>query len=54
MGGGMGVLIRTCGGRLDYTGGINNFAALTMLDDLPALAERVRLIASKIAALRVA
>lgn len=50
----MGVLIRTCRGRRDYTGGVNNFAALTMLDDVRALAERVRLIAPDIVALRAA
>lgn len=45
LGGGMGVLIRTCQGRRDYTGGVNNFVALSLLDDVPALAERVRMIA---------
>lgn len=54
MGSGMGVLIRTCRGRRDYTGGINNFAALTMLDDLPALAARVRFIAPEVVARRAA
>lgn len=42
LGVGMGVLIRTCRGRRDFTGGMNTFAALAMLDDVPALAERVR------------
>ena len=42
LGGGMGVLIRTCAGRRDYVGGQNNFASLEILDDLPALAARVR------------
>ena len=37
-----GILIRTCKGRRDYTGGVNNFAALTLLDDVPTLAARVR------------
>lgn len=37
-----GVMIRTCKGRRDYTGGANNFVRLRMLDDLPALADRVR------------
>lgn len=37
-----GILIRTCKGRRDYTGGPNNFAPLRLLDDIPALAERVR------------
>ncbi|MGI8841063.1 MAG: hypothetical protein ACR2F8_09850 [Caulobacteraceae bacterium] len=44
MGGDMGVLIRTCRGRRDYTGGQNNFVPLSMLDDIPALATRVRAI----------
>ena len=38
----MGILIRTCNGRRDYTGGHNNFASLTLLNDLPTLAARVR------------
>ena len=42
LGGGMGVLIRTCDGRHDYVGGPNNFALLEILDDLPRLAVRVR------------
>lgn len=54
MGGDMGILIRTCCGRRDYTGGPNSFAALTMLDALPALAVRVRLIAPEIVAVRAA
>ena len=37
-----GVLIRTCEGRKDYTGGTNNFAPLSWLDDLPQLAHRCR------------
>jgi len=37
-----GILIRSCEGRRDYTGGCNNFAPLRLLDDIPALAERVR------------
>lgn len=45
LGGGMGVLIRTCRGRRDYTGGPNNFVSLALLDDVPALAARVRLVA---------
>jgi len=36
-----GIMIRTCKGRRDYTGGANNFVPLRMLDDLPALADRV-------------
>ena len=45
LGGGVGILIRTCRGRRDYTGGPNNFASLELLDDIPALAARVRTIA---------
>ena len=37
-----GILIRTCEGRRDYTGGRNHFAPLSMLDDIPGLAARVR------------
>lgn len=37
-----GILIRTCEGRRDYTGGRNHFAPLSMLDGIPALAVRVR------------
>jgi len=36
-----GILIRICRGRRDYTGGANHFAPLSLLDDIPALAERV-------------
>ncbi|MBA3448357.1 MAG: hypothetical protein H0T56_12260 [Pseudaminobacter sp.] len=39
---GHGILIRTCKGRRDYTGGPNNFVALTLLDDIPAFAACVR------------
>jgi hypothetical protein len=39
---GHGILIRTCKGRKDYAGGPNHFVALTMLDDIPALAAAVR------------
>lgn len=42
LGGTMGILIRTCRGRRDYTGGPNNFAPLDLLDDIPALAAAVR------------
>ena len=41
---GHGILIRTCKGRKDYTGGPNHFVALTMFDDIPALAAAVRAI----------
>jgi hypothetical protein len=37
-----GILIRTCRGRRDYTGGPNHFVALDLLDDIPALAASVR------------
>lgn len=37
-----GILIRTCKGRKDYIGGRNNFAPLSMLDDIPALAHLCR------------
>jgi hypothetical protein len=37
-----GVLIRTCEGRRDYTGGRNHFAPLRLLDDTPALAAQMR------------
>lgn len=37
-----GILIRTCRGRKDYTGGRNHFAPLSMLDDCEALADRCR------------
>ena len=42
LGGDMGVLIRSCAGRRDYRGGPNNFASLGILDDVTALAGRVR------------
>lgn len=44
MSSGHGILIRTCKGRKDYTGGANHFVALAMLDDVPALAAAVRAI----------
>ncbi len=40
-----GILIRTCRGRRDHTGGANHFAPLSLLDDIPALAERVLAVA---------
>ncbi|MFH1343992.1 MAG: hypothetical protein ABIL01_22750 [Pseudomonadota bacterium] len=39
---GHGILIRTCKGRKDYSGGANHFVSLGMLDDIPALAAAVR------------
>lgn len=41
---GHGILIRSCKGRRDFTGGPNHFVALALLDDLPALAASVRAI----------
>lgn len=41
MGSDKGVLIRTCNGRKDYTGGTNHFAPLAALDDPKALAALV-------------
>lgn len=50
-----GILIRICEGRRDYTGGRNHFAPLSMLDDIPALAARVRTVmAARGGAIRVA
>ena len=37
-----GILIRTCRDRRDYSGGPNHFDALSLLDDIPAFAARVR------------
>jgi hypothetical protein len=37
-----GILIRTCRGRRDFIGGANHFAPLSLLDDIPKLAEHVR------------
>jgi hypothetical protein len=37
-----GILIRTCHGRDDFCGGTNYFEPLRLLDDLSALATRVR------------
>ena len=42
-----GILIRTCEGRKDYTGGANNFAPLSLLDDLPILADRCRAVLAR-------
>ena len=39
-----GILIRTCKGRKDYTGGPNNFASLDLLHDRAKLARMVRLV----------
>ena len=48
IGGGLDVLIRTCAGRRDSSGGGNNFVPLAALDDLPELADRVRMIAPEL------
>ncbi|MGO9547088.1 MAG: hypothetical protein ACLPPF_20135 [Rhodomicrobium sp.] len=37
-----GILIRSCEGRKDYTGGPNHFGPLSSLDDIPQLAHRCR------------
>lgn len=37
-----GILIRTCEGRRDYSGGRNHLASLRLLDELPELARLVR------------
>ena len=39
-----GILIRTCKGRKDYTGGPNNFTSLDLLLDPVKLARMVRLV----------
>jgi hypothetical protein len=50
-----GILIRTCQGRRDYTGGGNHLAPLRLLDDAPALAVQVRgVMATKTSALSAA
>jgi hypothetical protein len=38
-----GILFRSCDGRRDYVGGVNNFASLDLLYDPEALARRIRL-----------
>jgi len=42
-----GILIRTCKGRKDYTGGRNYFAPLSWLDDLAQLEHRCRAVLSE-------
>jgi hypothetical protein len=49
-----GILIRTCAGRRDYTGGPNHFAPLALLDDIPALAARVRAVMKASPSIRAA
>lgn len=41
-----GIMIRTCRGRRDYTGGPNHYAPLRLLDDHVALAALVRTVLS--------
>lgn len=38
------IMIRTCKGRKDYTGGRNYFVPISYMDNLPRLADRVRAI----------
>ena len=40
----MGILIRTCKGRKDYTGGRNFWLPLNRLNDIEALARHVRIV----------
>jgi hypothetical protein len=44
MGSDSGILIRRCQHRKDYIGGLNHFAPLIELDDIPALAARCKAI----------
>lgn len=41
-----GILIRTCKGRRDFTGGRNHFEPLSLLDDLSVLVDYVRAVMS--------
>lgn len=41
MGADHGILLRSCNGKRDYTGGPNGYAALSLLNDIPALADRL-------------
>ena len=41
IGQGMGILVRTCKGRRDYTGGHNGWLPLELLNDLETLARKV-------------
>lgn len=49
-----GILIRSCEGRRDFVGGPNQSAPLSLLDDIPALAGRVRGVRSSAATGRAA
>jgi hypothetical protein len=42
LGGGMGILIRTCEGRKDYMGGRNHWLPLSALDNIQVLAKYVQ------------
>ncbi len=42
VGGGKGLLVRTCDGQRDHVGGRNHMLPLSSLDDMFALAERIR------------
>jgi hypothetical protein len=42
LGGDSGILFRSCNGRRDYVGGVNNFASLDLLNDPAVLARRFR------------
>jgi hypothetical protein len=41
-GGGAGILVRSCKGRKDYTGGRNNFLDSNLLNDIPVLAKKIK------------
>ena len=41
----LGLMLRSCKGRKDYTGGDNTWVPLALMDDLPALAAHVARIA---------
>jgi hypothetical protein len=43
MGPDAGILFRSCNGRRDYVGGVNNFASLDLLHRPPELARRIQL-----------
>jgi hypothetical protein len=38
-----GILFRSCEGRRDYVGGVNNFASLDLLNRPAELARRIKL-----------
>ena len=43
MGSNSGILFRSCDGRRDYHGGVNNFAPLDLLHSPAELARRIKL-----------